>query len=164
MNKQRIILAGGSGFLGRALAAHFLKGGWEVVILTRSPGRAAGGVRELAWDARTPGLWQSELEGAAAVVNLTGKSVNCRYNQRNRAEIIDSRVDSTRVIGEAIRRCAQPPPVWLNAGTATVYKHTFDAAWDEQGEQDPVAEAKDAFSVEVATIMSAAVASPCRTL
>ena len=106
----------------------------------------------MAWDARTLGLWQPALDGAAALVNLTGKSVNCRYNQRNRAEILDSRVDSTRVLGEAIGQCAHPPPVWLNAGTATIYRHTFGPAWDEQGERDPVAEAKDAFSVEVATL------------
>lgn len=148
-NANRIILAGGSGFLGRALAGHFLKAGWDAVILTRSPGQTAG-AREVAWDARTPGPWQSELEGAIAVVNLTGRSVNCRYNRRNRKEILDSRVNSTRLLGEAMGRCAQPPKVWLNAGTATVYKHTFGDPWDEAGERDAVPEAKDAFSVEVA--------------
>ncbi|MFO1499368.1 MAG: DUF1731 domain-containing protein [Verrucomicrobiota bacterium] len=91
-----------------------------------------------------------EVDGAAAVINLTGKSVNCRYNARNRKEILGSRVDSTRVVGEAIGRCLQPPPVWLNAGTATVYRHTFAEPWDESGETEAVAEAKDRFSVEVA--------------
>jgi len=148
-DKKRIILAGGSGFLGRALAAHFLKAGWEVVILTRSPRAVTGEVREVAWDGRALGRWQAELEHAAAVINLTGKSVNCRYTERNRAEILNSRVDATRVIGEAIRQCAHPPPVWLNAGTATLYQHTFDQAWDEQGRQDSVLGAKDPFSVEV---------------
>ncbi|MGH7971548.1 MAG: epimerase, partial [Limisphaerales bacterium] len=83
-------------------------------------------------------------------INLAGKSVNCRYNARNRREILDSRVDSTRVLGEAIGRCARPPQVWLNASTATVYRHTFGAAWDESGETEASAEAKDRFSVEVA--------------
>jgi hypothetical protein len=153
---KRIILAGGSGFLGQALAEHFLKNKWEVVILTRSPRERADVAREVQWDGCQVGSWQRELEGAAAVINLTGKSVNCRYTARNRKEILESRVLSTRVIGEAIGRCANPPPVWLNAGTATVYKHTFGPAWDETGEMDPVAEAKDAFSVEVAKAWEAA--------
>ena len=123
---ERIILAGGSGFLGRALAAHFLKANWDVMILTRSPNQTGGGARELAWDACAVGSWQRELEDATAVVNLTGKSVDCRYNDRNRREILASRVNSTCVLGEAIGRCAQPPQVWLNASTATIYKHTFD--------------------------------------
>ena len=154
----RIILAGGSGFLGRALAAHFRRAGWDAVILTRTPRPVAGGARELAWTARTPGSWQAELEGAIAVVNLTGKSVNCRYDERNRAEILRSRVDSTRVLGETIGRCARPPAVWLNAGTATVYRHTYGEPWDETGEMDPAAEAKDAFSVEVALAWERALA------
>jgi uncharacterized protein len=147
---KRIILAGGSGFLGRALAAHFLDARWDVVILTRSPPQTGGFGRQLAWDARTLGDWQRELEGATAVVNLTGKSVNCRYTARNRKVILDSRVDSTRFLGEATGRCRQPPQVWLNASTATIYRHNFDAPWDESGEIGAAAEAKDAFSVEVA--------------
>jgi uncharacterized protein (TIGR01777 family) len=149
-NRKRIVLAGGTGFLGRALASHFSKGGWEIVVLTRSPNTSGQAVREVAWDARTPGPWQTELEGAAAVVNLTGKSVNCRYHARNRQEILDSRTDSTRVLGEAIGRCVNPPKVWLNASTATIYKHTFGPAWNEDGQIEPTPEAKDAFSLEVA--------------
>ncbi len=148
--KQRIILAGGSGFLGQALAAHFLRLNWEIVVLTRSPRRRNNGVSEVLWDACTQGPWQEPLDGAAAVLNLTGKSVDCRYNPRNRKEIMESRVNSTRAIGEAIAQCENPPAVWLNASTATVYRHTFGDAWDESGAMDPVAEAKDAFSVEVA--------------
>lgn len=147
---KRIILAGGSGFLGRALATHFLNLGWDVVILTRSPSQMDGTGREVAWDARTRGPWQRELEGATAVVNLTGRSVDCRYTTRNRQEILESRVNSTRVVGEAIGRCQLPPQVWLNAGTATIYKHTFAGPWDESGEIGAAAEAKDEFSVEVA--------------
>jgi uncharacterized protein (TIGR01777 family) len=146
---KRIVLAGGSGFLGRELAAYFLKSNWEVVILTRSPRKDTGGAREVLWDASTLGAWQTELENASAVVNLTGKSVNCRYNARNRKEIFDSRVDSTRVLGEAIARRASPPAIWLNASTATLYKHTYGEPWDETGATEAVAEAKDAFSVEV---------------
>lgn len=147
---KRIILAGGSGFLGRALAAHFLRAGWDVVVLTRSPREDARAGRQVFWDARTRGEWQGELEGATAVVNLTGKSVNCRYTAGNRKEILESRVDSTRILGEAMGRCLQPPRVWLNASTATIYQHVIDHAWDECGRIEATPEVKDTFSLEVA--------------
>jgi len=147
---KRIILAGGAGYLGQALAAHFLSAQWEVVILTRSAGRPGVAGRQLAWDACTLGAWHKELDAATAVVNLTGKSVNRRYNTRNRREILDSRINSTRVLGQAIGRCARPPQGWLNASTATIYRHTFADAWDERGETEATEEAKDRFSVEVA--------------
>lgn len=146
----KIMLAGGSGFLGQALAGHFLNAGWDVVILSRSPGQSGLVGRQVGWDARTLGDWAREVEGCAAVVNLTGKSVNCRYNARNRKQILDSRVNSTRVLGTALGRCRQPPRVWLNASTATVYRHTFGEPWDETGQTEAAAEAKDRFSVEVA--------------
>jgi uncharacterized protein (TIGR01777 family) len=147
---KRIIIAGGSGFLGQARAAHFLNTKRDVVTLTRSPGQPGLAGRQVAWDARTVGAWQKELDGAIAVINLTGKSVNCRYNGLNQREILDSRVDSTRVLAQAIGRCAEPPPVWLNASTATIYRHTFGDPWDEGGETGASAEAKDRFSIEVA--------------
>ncbi|MEO6182246.1 MAG: TIGR01777 family oxidoreductase [Verrucomicrobiota bacterium] len=149
--KQRIILAGGSGFLGGALAKHFSALDWEVVILTRTPKSRSDSVREVEWDARTLGDWVREVDGAAAVVNLTGRSVDCRYNAKNRREIMESRVNSTRIVGEAIARCASPPHVWLNSSTATVYKHTFGEPHDESSrEMDSAKDAKDEFSVEVA--------------
>lgn len=149
-NIKRIMIAGGSGFLGQALASHFLKADWDVVILTRSPGDSGLVGRQVGWDGCTLGDWAPEVEGSVAVINLTGKSVNCRCNTRNRKEILDSRVNSTRVLGEVIGRCHQPPQVWLNASTATVYRHTFGAPWDETGLTEATAEAKDRFSVEVA--------------
>lgn len=148
---KKIVIAGGLGFLGRALAAHFQKTGYEVVILTRSPGVATDGVREMAWDGRTAGAWARELEGAAAVINLAGRSVNCRYTKRNRTLILESRVHPTLAIGAAIAKCKTPPPVWLNASTATIYKHTFGPAWDEAGKIGGTREARDEFSIEVAT-------------
>ena len=151
MMKQRIILAGGSGFLGWVLADWFSRRGWEVVVLTRNPGARQGGVREVAWDGERLGQWTSVLEGAAAVINLAGKSVNCRYHARNRREILESRLNPTRVLGEAIAQCKAPPRVWLNSSTATIYKHTFGPAWDEGGAIGGTREAKDEFSVEVAT-------------
>jgi uncharacterized protein (TIGR01777 family) len=149
-NAKRIVIAGGSGFLGQALAHHFLNAYWDVIVLSRSPGQSGLLGRQVGWDARTLGDWAHEVEGAAAVINLTGKSVNCRYTARNRKEILESRVNATHVLGEAIGRCAQPPPVWLNASTATVYRHTFGEPWDETGQTEATAEAKDQFSVEVA--------------
>jgi uncharacterized protein (TIGR01777 family) len=149
-NRKRIVLAGGSGFLGQALAGHLGKSGHEIVILTRTPRPRTDDAREVGWDGSAQGPWQEDLEGALAVINLTGKSVNCRYTAANRKEILESRVNSTRCLGEAIGSCRIPPPVWLNASTATVYRHTFDAAWDERGETEASGEAKDGFSVEVA--------------
>lgn len=148
---KKIILAGGSGFLGHALAEHFLKSGCAVTILTRSPKPTANGVREILWDARGLGGWARELEDATAVINLTGRSVNCRYHARNQRLILESRVRSTQVIGEAIAQCKNPPQVWLNASTATIYQHNFGPAWGEDGHICGTPEAKDEFSVQVAT-------------
>lgn len=149
MKAPRIILAGGSGFLGQALARHFQALEWEPAVLTRSPqtNRAA---REVAWDPETVGDWAGELDGAAAVVNLTGRTVNCRYTAANRKEMIDSRVNSTRVIGQAIAQCTSPPQAWLNCSSATLYRHTFGPAWDETGTDfTATAEVNDAFSIEI---------------
>ncbi len=149
--KRRIILAGGSGFLGGLLSRHFTERGWNVVVLSRlaAPDQVASDV--LTWDGCTLGGWTTALDGADAVINLAGRSVNCRYHARNRRLMMDSRVNATRVIGEAISLCANPPRVWLNFSTATIYKHTFGPAWDERGEIGATPEARDAFSIEVAT-------------
>jgi uncharacterized protein len=149
--KPKIILAGGSGFLGSILSDYFTTNDVEVVILTRSPKPRAGLAREVPWDGETLGDWVAELEGARALINQAGISVNCRYHARNRRLMLDSRLNSTRVLGEAVARCDNPPPVWLNSSTATIYKHTFGPAWDEAGEIGGCAEAKDIFSVRIAT-------------
>jgi len=149
--RNRIIVAGGSGFIGRLLTDRLVSENRDVVVLTRTPQEDARSIRQVRWDGRTLGDWARELEDARALINLAGRSVNCRYNERNRREILESRVDSTRVLGEAIARCSKPPPVWLNASTATIYKHTFDRQMDEAtGEIGATPEAKDAFSIEVA--------------
>src|SRR5260221_14269310 len=109
MKPQRIILAGGSGFLGNALAKRFCKRDDEVVVLTRSPRARTDGAKEIAWNAKSLGDWAKLVDGADVVINLTGRSVDCRYTAENRRVIIASRVDSTRVLGEAIARCAKPP-------------------------------------------------------
>lgn len=146
---RRIILAGGSGFLGTALARKFTSRGDDVIVLTRSPQNRSDDVREAAWDAKSLGDWAALLDGADVVINLTGRSVDCRYTERNRRAITASRVDSTRAVGQAIARCTKPPRVWLNASSATIYKHTFDRAADETGETGATPEAKDEFSLQV---------------
>ena len=149
MSTSRVILAGGSGFLGQLLGTHLHACGWEPWILRRGSSASAK-FNEVMWDARTLGEWTQVLEGAEAVINLVGRSVNCRYTAENRRAIMDSRVESTRVLGEAIARCVKPPRTWLNASTATIYKHTFGPAHDESSHDfAPTPEAKDKFSVSV---------------
>lgn len=150
MNHRRIIVAGGSGFLGQALARHLQTAGREVVLLTRHPAATNCQAREVGWDGSTLGRWAEELDGAEAVINLCGRSVNCRYTARNRRVILESRVQPTRILGEAIVRCDRPPAVWLNASSATIHRHTFGSAWDETATDfNPSADAKDTFSLEV---------------
>lgn len=146
---RRIILAGGSGFLGSVLAKRFSAQRFDVVILTRHPKPRTDGLREVAWDGETVGDWAAELEGAEAVVNLCGKSVDCRYTAKNRKLLIESRTKPTRAIGQTIAKCKVPPRVWLNASSATLYKHTFDRPMEEDAPQGATPEAKDEFSIEI---------------
>jgi uncharacterized protein (TIGR01777 family) len=129
---MKIVIPGGSGLLGRLLAAAFVEDGHEVVVLGRKPSDdTQAGRRTIAWDGVSLGDWAQELEGADVVINLAGRSVDCRYNARNRKEIIDSRVQSTRVLGAAVQQCERPPKVWLQASSATLYAHRYDAPNDE---------------------------------
>lgn len=160
---MKIILPGGSGQVGTILARHFRARGDDVVILSR---RASAGVpwRAVPWDARTLGPWAAELDGADVVINLAGRSVNCRYNPSNRREIMDSRVESTRVVGEAIARAARTPRIWLQASTATIYAHRFDAPNDDVsgiiGGKEPGAPDTWRFSIDVATSWERALEHP----
>jgi len=150
---MKIILPGGSGQVGGLLARAFVAHGHDVVVLSRRPASAPW--RVTAWDAKTLGPWAAELDGADVVINLAGRSVNCRYNAANRREIIESRVDSTRVVGQAIGAASRPPRVWLQASTATIYAHRYDAPNDEItgfiGRNDSQEPASWRFSIEVAT-------------
>ncbi|HKG12483.1 MAG TPA: TIGR01777 family oxidoreductase [Pyrinomonadaceae bacterium] len=132
-SKGRVVLAGGSGFLGRALAEEFVREGYEVVVLTRRPSKSSRTrVREVAWDGRNVcASWARELEGAAAVVNLTGRSVDCRHTAANRREILESRVLSVEAVGRAIRACAEPPRVLVQAGSLAVYGDAGTRVCDE---------------------------------
>ena len=129
-DQVKIVIPGGSGQVGQVLARAFLKDDHEVIVLTRQPLAKAAG-RAVFWDGRTLEDWAEEFEAADVVINLAGKSVNCRYTSRNRAEITRSRVDSTRAVGQAIARAQRPPRLWLQAATATIYAHRYDAANDE---------------------------------
>ncbi|HEX3999445.1 MAG TPA: TIGR01777 family oxidoreductase [Pirellulales bacterium] len=160
--QQKVVIAGGSGFLGRPLARWFAERDWAVTVLSRRPGNIAPRVRSIGWDGESLGDWTQALEGAAAVIDLAGRSVNCRYTRANRREIMQSRVRSTRVIGEAIAACSSPPAVWLNSSTATIYRHSIDRPMDDvTGEIGATAEANDAFSIEVATTWERTVDEAC---
>ncbi|MEO7039597.1 MAG: TIGR01777 family oxidoreductase [Gemmatimonadaceae bacterium] len=128
---SRIVIAGGSGFIGSALSAHFHKRGHDVVVLTRNAKARDDGMREVSWNAHGVGAWAMELDGAVAVINLTGKSINCRHTDANRREIIESRVASVRAIGEAIGASASPPPVWIQSSAVGIYGNAGDALCDE---------------------------------
>lgn len=128
---KRIILAGGSGFVGQALAPVLVAKGYDVVVLGRGAAHQKDGVDYLQWDGRTLGVWASALEGADAIVNLTGKNINCRHTPENRREIIRSRVDSVRVLGEAIAKCTTPPKVFAQASGVGYYGDTSDQVVDE---------------------------------
>lgn len=128
---MKIVLPGGSGHIGEALVRVFAAEGHTCVVLSRRPAEVAAPALGVAWDGRTVGPWVGEIDGADVVINLAGRSVDCRYNERNLAEMMASRVDSTRVVGEAIAAAARPPRVWLQATTAAIYAHRYDAANDE---------------------------------
>ncbi len=150
---MKIVIPGGTGQVGTLLSRALHADGHEVVVLSRRPQTAAW--RVAPWDGKTLGAWAAELDGADAVINLAGRSVNCRYNDKNRAEIKQSRVDSTRVVGRAIALAENPPRVWLQASTATIYAHTYGPPNDEAtgviGGREPDAPDTWRFSIDVAT-------------
>lgn len=149
---MKIIIPGGTGQVGAALARAFTKDGHELLVLSRRPEKADW--RTIAWDAETLGPWAKELDGADVVVNLAGRNVNCRYTPENRRLIKESRVNSARVVGEAIARSAKPPRVWLQMSTATIYAHRLDAPNDDEtgiiGGDEPGAPDTWNFSIDVA--------------
>jgi uncharacterized protein len=144
MKNKKIVIAGGSGFIGQEMIRYWGKEN-RLIILTRQlpdsrnnrnkyyslqPGDLER-TEFLKWDGQTLGDWAKEIDAADLLINLAGKSVNCRYNEKNKKEILDSRVNSAKVIGEAIRQCKNPPKLWINASSATVYRHATDRPQDE---------------------------------
>ena len=142
MNK--LIIAGGSGFLGQVLANHFQPNFREIVILSRGTKETDGKVRYVNWNAQGPGGWVKELDGCDVLINLTGKNVNCRYTKKNKEEILNSRLKSTHALGEAIRHAQTPPKIWLQAASSTIYRDSRDKLMDEE-----IGEIGDDFSMNV---------------
>src|SRR5215472_4841009 len=151
----RIVIPGGTGHLGRLLARHFHGCGHMVTALARRAAADAVPWRVVQWNGRDPGDWVQELDGADVVINLAGRSVNCRYTAGNRREIKESRVLSTRAVGQAIASVAHPPALWMNSSTATIYRHALDRAMDETsgelGGNEPGAPETWNFSIDVAS-------------
>ena len=125
---KTIIIAGGSGFLGQVLESYFSKKEYEIKILTRNPKQD----NEVFWNAKDLGKWAKHLEHADVLINLTGKSVDCRYNEKNKKLIYSSRIDSTNALGLAINLCENPPKIWINSSTATIYRHSLGKEMDEE--------------------------------
>lgn len=153
---MKVILAGGSGQIGRALAQSYRARGWEVTTLGRRrelAGRCEG-EGYMVWDGASLDAWQNEIDGANWVINLAGRTVNCRYTEENLRQMMDSRVQSVRVMGQAIASCERPPSMWFQMSTATIYAHRFDAANDEAtgiiGGEEPDAPAYWARSIDIA--------------
>lgn len=144
MKYNRIVLAGGSGYLGSVLAAHFSRIAEEVIILSRTPRRTTNNIRTIVWDGRQQGAWIHGLEEADLLVNLCGKNVNCRYNERNKQEILRSRIEPTELLGQVIGHLKQPPALWINVTSATIYRHAEDRAQDEK-----TGEEGHGFSVDI---------------
>jgi uncharacterized protein (TIGR01777 family) len=147
MAPPKLVLVGGNGFLGQHLRQHFQALGYEVVSISRT------GPDDVHWDARTLGPWAQALEGAAVLVNLAGRTVDCRYTAANRREILASRTESTRVLGLAVAACTRPPRVWLNSSTATIYADTPGSA---PANTEAAGVVGEGFSVDIATAWEAA--------
>lgn len=142
MNK--VVLAGGSGYLGILLANFYRSKAKEVVVLSRKTPTTDGNLRTVHWNGKDLDAWADELNEADLLVNLTGKNVNCRYTQKNKDEILNSRIDATEVLGKAIQHLKSPPKVWIQGASATIYRHAEDRYMDEQ-----TGEIGSGFSVDV---------------
>ncbi|SRR6266700_1920221 len=151
--RLRIVIPGGSGQVGQILARHFHGQGHSVTVLSRRQESAPW--RTTSWNGRDLGSWTQEIDGADVVINMAGQSVNCRYTEANRREIMDSRILSTRAIGQAIAQASRPPALWMNASTATIYRHALDRPMDEAtgelGGNEPDSPSTWRFSIDVAT-------------
>jgi uncharacterized protein (TIGR01777 family) len=128
---KKLIIAAGTGFLGQVLTNHFKDKFEEIVILTRGNSKTKNNIKYVNWDAKSFSGWEAELENATALINLAGKSVDCRYTEKNKQEIYNSRIDSTTVLNQAVINCKNPPKHWLNSSTSTIYRFSLDKQMDE---------------------------------
>ncbi len=144
MEYNKIVLAGGNGYLGGVLAKYYSSRAEEIVILSRQNKAPDGNIRTVLWNGRTVGEWQEHLIGADLLINLCGKNVNCSYTESNKAEIIRSRVIPTVLLGEVIADMENPPTLWINVTSATIYRHAEDRSQDEES-----GEIGQGFSVDV---------------
>jgi uncharacterized protein (TIGR01777 family) len=131
MKYQKIILAGGNGYLGGVMANYYKGLTKQVIILSRRAAKADGNVTTLVWDGINEGAWSEAMERADLLINLCGKNVNCRYTQKNQAEIIRSRINPTKLLGRVIGKLKHPPLLWITITSATVYRHAEDHPQDE---------------------------------
>jgi uncharacterized protein len=149
---MKIVIPGGTGQVGQLLARHFHANGHAVTVLSRTTHAAPWHV--VTWDGLATGPWAAELEHSDVCINLAGRSVNCRYHPANRRAILDSRVQSTKILSQVIASLNHPPTVWLNASTATIYRHSLDRPMDEAtgelGGNEPGAPDTWNFSIQVA--------------
>lgn len=141
---KKIVLAGGTGQIGGALIKHFKGITDKIIILGRAPQRQEGNFYYIHWDGKNTGLWMKEIEGADILINLVGKNVNCRYTEKNKKEIFDSRTNSIQVLAQAVAACTDAPKLWIQSASATIYRHSEDKAMTEED-----IEMGDGFSVEV---------------
>ena len=152
MTAMKIVIPGGSGQVGQVLARHFHAQGHAVIVLSRNPYAAPW--RVVSWDAVTPGPWIADLEQSDVCINLAGRSVNCRYTAANRRIIFESRIQSTRLLNQVLSSVTRGPSLWMNASTATIYRHAVDRPMNEdQGElggNEPGAPGTWNFSIDVA--------------
>ena len=128
---KKLIIAAGTGFLGQVLIKHFKDKFEEVVILTRGKSQTIDKIKYINWNAKTFSGWENELENASVLINLAGKSVDCRYTEKNKKEILLSRIQSTNILNKAVLNCQSPPKHWLNSSTATIYRFSLDKQMDE---------------------------------
>ena len=128
---EKLIIAAGTGFLGEVLTTHFKDKFEEIVILTRGKSRTDNNIKYVNWNAKTFSGWEAELENADVLINLAGKSVDCRYTEQNKKEILLSRIQSTKILNKAVLHCKKPPKHWLNSSTSTIYRFSLDKQMDE---------------------------------
>ena len=144
MKYNKIVIAGGNGYLGSVFSRYYAPLSENVVLLSRKSAPAMENITTEVWDGEQEGVWVQQLEGADLLINLCGKNVNCRYNTKNRRAIIASRLTPTRLLGKVIRTLKTPPHLWINVTSATIYRHAEDHAQDEWN-----GEMGTGFSVEV---------------